>query len=760
MDCFLNLWGTADGSSVMNFLTVFWRIALVILGINALIIVHEWGHFIVARMCGVRCDKFYIWFDAWGFKFFSFKWGDTEYGLGWLPLGGYVKMLGQEDNPGGIKAELERARAGVDENGKPLEKPVDQDRMSELETAAFAPDSYLSKNVLQRMAIISAGVFMNVVFAVICATAAVMIGIPETTNRLGPVFPGTPAWINDLRPGDLVSKINGKAISHFQQIQIEMMSGKPVEMEILRDGVDQPITLTLQPEMKKGGMTPTIGVSTAASLALAEINKPFRSSLDAQEQKDREKLFAPLKKGDRLIKMNGIDLQTPADYERLSRRFLTVPITYTFVPKDPGENNKPIDEKTIVLPPAKLKGIGLTLKTGEITAIQKNSAAERAGLRALKRGPDGSVLEHGDIPIAINNEPIVDPLRLPCQIYQMANKPRIDEKDKEKKDLPPNGILSVVLTVLRNGEQIDIPITFPGDASYSGILPSGGSLALGHFGIAYQVLPEIGKIDPSIPLKDGQNPIDGKILSIDMVLPKVSSEDPDEVQNLHRSIAGLGQTSQDESGRTIAHFEPKSGDPGKDRSLILQWFTNYSNVLPTGTPVKVQILMKNGEKTEIATTVRETNDTFLIDRGLYFGTDIGKYRAPSFGAALDWGWNKTVEMMGLVFKFLRHVGSTISPKALGGPIMIVGAAWQTTSTHDGLFLLFLCMIGANLAVVNFLPIPVLDGGHIVFLLYEAIFRRPPNENLQIILSYLGLLLILALMFWVIYLDIARYIGGF
>ncbi|MDO5581736.1 MAG: site-2 protease family protein [Planctomycetia bacterium] len=751
MDCFLNLWGTADGS-MMNVLSTIWRVVLVVLGINALIIVHEWGHFIVARMCGVRCDKFYIWFDAWGFKFFSFKWGDTEYGLGWLPLGGYVKMLGQEDNPGGIKAELERARAGVDEKGNPLEQPIDQNRLSELETAAYAPDSYLSKNVLQRMAIISAGVFMNVVFAVICAAAAVMIGIPQTSNRIGPVFPGTPAWVNDLRPGDVVSKIDGKPIAHFQQIQVEMMAGKQVEMEIKREGVDQPITLNLQPEMKKGGMTPTIGVATAASLSLAELDMPYRASLDSKKQDEREDFFAPLKKGDTIVRMNGIDVKTPADYELLARRFLAEPIRFTFAPSNKSQN------KEITLPPSKLREIGLALKFGEITAVQKNSPAERAGIRVRKIGPDGSVVEHGDIPVAINNEPIIDPLKLPCQIFLMANKP--NSENKEQKDIPPNGILSVVLTVLRNGEQVDIPITFPGSAAYSGILPGGGSLAVGHLGIAYQVLPVIGRIDPSISIKEGVNPLDGKIFALDMVLPNVADDEPEGVHQLLQSVAALGKTTRDKAtGQWTVHFEPKTGSPKKDRAMILQWFTNYVNVLPIGTPIKVHVQLKNGENTVIAASIRETNDAFLIDRGLYFGTDISKYHAPSIGSALQWGWNKTVEMMGLVFKFLRHVGSTISPKALGGPIMIVGAAWQTTSTQDGLFLLFLCMIGANLAVVNFLPIPVLDGGHIVFLLYEAIFRRPPNENLQIALSYLGLLLILALMFWVIYLDIARYIVG-
>ena len=141
---------TEDASAWVNFLSITWRVFLVVLGVNMLVIVHEFGHFIVARMCGVRCDKFYIWFDAYGFKFFSFKHGDTEYGLGWLPLGGYVKMFGQEDNPGGIQAEIDRAKAENVQKGENLseaEKKQRADEINELEKQLYAPDSYLSKNV-------------------------------------------------------------------------------------------------------------------------------------------------------------------------------------------------------------------------------------------------------------------------------------------------------------------------------------------------------------------------------------------------------------------------------------------------------------------------------------------------------------------------------------------------------------------------------------------------------------------------------------
>src|SRR4026208_1106437 len=84
----------------------------VALGLGFVIFVHELGHFLVAKMCGVKCEKFYIGFDIpvpFGIpsKLFRFQWGETEYGIGILPLGGYVKMLGQDDNPMNAEQEAE-----------------------------------------------------------------------------------------------------------------------------------------------------------------------------------------------------------------------------------------------------------------------------------------------------------------------------------------------------------------------------------------------------------------------------------------------------------------------------------------------------------------------------------------------------------------------------------------------------------------------------------------------------------------------------
>ncbi len=96
-------------------ITFLYNIMLVALGLGFVIFVHELGHFLAAKLFGVQCDKFYVGFDPpikigpirLPSKLFHFQWGETEYGIGIIPLGGYVKMLGQDDDPRNSRAELE-----------------------------------------------------------------------------------------------------------------------------------------------------------------------------------------------------------------------------------------------------------------------------------------------------------------------------------------------------------------------------------------------------------------------------------------------------------------------------------------------------------------------------------------------------------------------------------------------------------------------------------------------------------------------------
>jgi len=160
-------------------------------GLTFVIFVHELGHFLVAKACGVKCEKFYVGFDFFEFRIpftrwkvprslVKFQWGETEYGIGSLPLGGYVKMLGQDDDPRNAEHEAARIRtAAATEKANhavvaphaidpqhPEQAPVPA-KTTEGTTILLDPRSYPAKPIPAGMAIISAGVIMNLIFAVI-----------------------------------------------------------------------------------------------------------------------------------------------------------------------------------------------------------------------------------------------------------------------------------------------------------------------------------------------------------------------------------------------------------------------------------------------------------------------------------------------------------------------------------------------------------------------------------------------------------------
>ena len=123
------------------------------------------------------------------------------------------------------------------------------------------------------------------------------------------------------------------------------------------------------------------------------------------------------------------------------------------------------------------------------------------------------------------------------------------------------------------------------------------------------------------------------------------------------------------------------------------------------------------------------------------------------------GVREARDSVGQVYRFLRHLGTQISLRGLGGPVAIAQQAGQAASQGLPELLLFLTMLSANLAVINFLPIPILDGGHMVFLVLEGILKRPVSERVVIAFHYAGFLFIISLMLFVLSLDIGRLISG-
>jgi regulator of sigma E protease len=176
--------------------------------------------------------------------------------------------------------------------------------------------------------------------------------------------------------------------------------------------------------------------------------------------------------------------------------------------------------------------------------------------------------------------------------------------------------------------------------------------------------------------------------------------------------------------------------------------------LEPGKRLRLTLESQGGSRREVEVEPAPSRDRFVAERGLFFEPIERNVRAGSLGEALSKGTRKAFQGLSMVYGFLQKLTQNqISPRLLGGPITIAKQAAKSAEDGFSSLLLFLTMLSANLAVVNFLPIPVLDGGHMVFLLYEWIRGKPPSEGVVAVLSYLGLALILTLMIFVFGLDL-------
>jgi regulator of sigma E protease len=197
----------------------FWFLVL----LTVLVFIHEMGHFLIARACGVRVEVFSI-----GFGPELFGWTDrtgTRWKFSWLPLGGYVRMFGQEDNI----IEGESARA-----------------MSREERAV----SFRHKGVWQRMAIVFAGPAANYIFAILVfAVLYAAAGKLSVAPVVGEVLQGSPAAEAGLQQGDRIVNVQGVPTDDFNDITYAVQSnlGDKLTIELNRNG--QPLTVEVQPRL-------------------------------------------------------------------------------------------------------------------------------------------------------------------------------------------------------------------------------------------------------------------------------------------------------------------------------------------------------------------------------------------------------------------------------------------------------------------------------------------------------------------------------
>ncbi|MDB4927238.1 RIP metalloprotease RseP [Mucilaginibacter sp.] len=245
-----------------------------VLGLSILVILHELGHFLAARAFGIKVDKFYLFFDAWGFSLFKFNYKGVEYGIGWLPLGGYVKIAGM----------------------------IDESMDTEQLAGPPQPWEFRSKPAWQRLIVMLGGIFVNVVLGIfIFWMLTARLGesyIPNSSIKYG-IVPGTIGKKMGLEAGDKIIAVNGKPVDRFE----DLMSSK-----VLLDHT----VLTLQRGDKTMNLTvPANIINDLSDYGIEQFISSFPRTtfaVDSVVPKSNAQI-AGLIKGDSVTAVNGTKIQ-------------------------------------------------------------------------------------------------------------------------------------------------------------------------------------------------------------------------------------------------------------------------------------------------------------------------------------------------------------------------------------------------------------------------------------------------------------------
>jgi regulator of sigma E protease len=188
-----------------------------ILSLSILVIIHEMGHFLTAKLFNTRVEKFYLFFDPW-FSIFKKKIGDTEYGIGWLPLGGYVKISGM------------------------IDESMDKEQMKQ----PPQPWEFRSKPSWQRLIIMLAGVTMNLILAIVIYIVMLSLWGEEylpTKNVKYGITCDSLALEMGLRDGDKILTLDNNYIDDFLKIPSEIVLEGTKTIQVERDGKNENIVI-------------------------------------------------------------------------------------------------------------------------------------------------------------------------------------------------------------------------------------------------------------------------------------------------------------------------------------------------------------------------------------------------------------------------------------------------------------------------------------------------------------------------------------
>jgi regulator of sigma E protease len=691
----------------MDLLISGFNIVLIAVGFGLLIFFHELGHFMAAKWAGIRTESFAIGFGppivcwrkgigvCWGSSDELIRkrvgraprqmsdrelaeegYGETEYSLRWLPLGGFVRMLGQDDmDPAAVSA---------------------------------LPRSFNRVSIGKRMIVISAGVIMNVIVAMVCFVIAFSIGVRFEAPIIGDVAIGAPASEAGLQAGDTVLSIDGSPVETFVDIQIAAgmsIPGNTLLIEVQRPAQASPVQIQVQPLHSPATGMLGIGVMPASSLTLLDV-KELRPLVAAALDRDglAESDVAP---GWTMTELGGEPVSNWGDYE-----------SHTLAAGSEGLEStwqKGKDTTTAVL---QARPTWELLRYPDATTETLIGFEEGIGgfvpLVRINRLVQGSVnegvLQEGDVILACGGA-LAPRMRGFREAIAAASGP------------------TLAVRVLRDGSVIDLDMR----VSRSGLINPIPKA---------EVFPGYAWDTPLLAMP--MNAVHGE----DGDVQTVSSEIPDGILPGTRWVSVNGHdVATWRDVWTEFHAAATAGQTSIE--LVLE------NPSPGSDQRHIELQMSSAQQDQIAALTWQPSISPMYFDPVYVVRSSGgnPLTAIVMGARESW---KFIELTYLTID--RLVRGSVGVDQLHGPVGIVHIGTKVADRGFTYLIFFLAIISVNLAVLNFLPLPIVDGGMFLFLIYEKIKGRPPSVGFQNASMMIGLLLIGTAFVVTFFNDISRLLG--
>ncbi len=413
--------------------------------IGALVFFHELGHFVVAKLCGVKVLRFSIGF---GPRIVGFTRGETEYVIGMLPLGGYVLMLGHDF------ADLENVT------------PEDRGR------------ALMAKPIWQRSLVVLAGPVFNLILP---AVIYFIFGLTQTVAApalIGEVFDDTPAQSVGLRPGDTITAIDGEPVRYWHEMLgiISPAHDKPLPLTYERDG--QSHTVTITPEKKTS--TDSLGLNVR-TYGMIGIHLGAYGATLAIDRADSPAQAAGLRSFDRIVAVNGAPIKRYDELEARVRASKGAPLELVAMRPEPARadfgtfySQQPL---TVSVTPIQRDGeltIGTTRAEMVLSEISPDSPAARAGLQV------------GDRVISLNGKGFSSWGMLVGRIHNQINEAIL----ARPKDDPAPLLIPFEVVVIRQGEPVTLTLTPNVQRLDSKAQPDGYKIDIGWGHVAHLIMPE------------------------------------------------------------------------------------------------------------------------------------------------------------------------------------------------------------------------------------------------------------------------------